>query len=69
MTARSELCGAGAIRAVAHSYPRGRDLLAGRRPSRESESAPGPREPPSPVLLTVLAALECAAAAAPVRRI
>lgn len=30
-----------ALRRAAHSYPR--DLLAGRRPTRESESAPGPR--------------------------
>lgn len=30
-----------ALRGAAHSYPR--DLLAGRRPTRESESAPGPR--------------------------
>ncbi|CAH2073837.1 unnamed protein product, partial [Iphiclides podalirius] len=57
------------LRRAARTYPR--DLLAGRRPSRESESGPGPRAPPltprrprSPrALLTVHVALECAAAA------
>lgn len=34
-----------ALRSAAHSYPR--DLLAGRRPNRESESAPGPRAAPA----------------------
>lgn len=57
-----------ALRRTAHSYPR--DLLAGRRPTRESESASAPAHHFSPfALLTVHAALECVAATAPVRRI
>lgn len=36
------LCAAGAA-ALGARYPRPRDLLAGRRPNRESESAPAPR--------------------------
>lgn len=54
-----------ALRRAAHSYPR--DLLAGRRPNRESESAPAPAPHCPRALLTVHTALECAAATAPVR--